>query len=234
VAFAVAGVTGAVVRRGRLGVPFDDLVEIIFEAVADGNDLFTDIDLVAGYRIDMGKRNDKAAMYADEFFRGQFVGKGFEVAKGEDRFGSSPDIDLGVIFHPFAEEDVLESDLYYFVFRLYENESVVAVMDVYGRGEIVPDLVHRREKAFEGQGSAEVAEHIHICFFVFLFLFVGDADDDRIVAGFFKPDHDPVIEEPEVPEDDIGAMLNNEGIYFRRRFAFAGEAEFWGLGDIVF
>ena len=76
---------------GRSGVPLDDLVKVVFEAVADGNDLFTDIDLVAGDRIDMGKRNDKAAMYADEFFRGQFVREGFEVAKGEDGFGPSPD-----------------------------------------------------------------------------------------------------------------------------------------------
>ena len=63
---------------GRLGVPLDDLVEIVFEAVADRDDLLTDIDLVTGYRIDMGKRNDKAAVYADEFFRGQFKGERFE------------------------------------------------------------------------------------------------------------------------------------------------------------
>ena len=39
----------------RLRVPLDDLVEIVFEAVADRDDLLTDIDLVTGYRIDMGK-----------------------------------------------------------------------------------------------------------------------------------------------------------------------------------
>ena len=36
-----------------LGVPLHDLVEIVFEAVSDGDDLFTDINLVAGDGIDM-------------------------------------------------------------------------------------------------------------------------------------------------------------------------------------
>jgi len=53
-----------------------------------------------------------------------------------------------------------------------KDKAVVPVMDIDRGGEVVPDLVHRREKAFEGQGSDEVAEHIHLCFFVFLFLFL--------------------------------------------------------------
>jgi hypothetical protein len=198
--------------RRMLRVPLYDLVEIVFEAVADRDDLLTDIDLVTGYRIDMGKRDDKAAMYADELLGRQFVGKRLEVAKGEDRLGSSPDIDLGVIFHPFAEEDVLEAYLDYLVFRLYEDEPVVAVMNVDGGGEVVPDPIHRREKTFEGQGSDQVTEDVHLRFFVFLFLFVGDADDDGIVTGFFEAEHDAVIEEAVVPEDNIGAMLYDEGI----------------------
>jgi hypothetical protein len=221
-------------RRASLSrIPLDDLVEVVFEAVPDGNDLFANIDLVTGYRIDMGQRDDKATMYADELLGRQFVGERLEVAEREDRLGSSPDIDLGIIFHPFAEEDVLEPDLDDLVFRLYEDESVVAVMDIDGSGQIVPDLIHRRKKSFEGQGSDQVTEDVHLRFFVFLFLFVGDADDDGIVTRFFEAEHDAVIEETEVPKDDIGAMLYDEGIDVRSRFAFAGEGKLWRLGDIV-
>jgi hypothetical protein len=218
---------------GRLGVPLYDLVEIVFEAVPDGDDLFANIDLITGYRVDMSERDDKATMYADELLGRQFVGERLEVAKREDRFGSSPDIDLGVIFHPFAEEDVLEPDLDDLVFRLYKDESVVAVMNIDGSGEIVPDLIHRREKTFEGQGPDQVTEDVHLRLFMFLFLFVGDADDDGIVTGFFEAEHDAIIEETEVPKDDIGAMLYDEGINVRSRFAFAGEGKFWRLGDII-
>ena len=35
-------------EKGMSAIPFDDLIEIVFEAVADGDDFFTDIDLVAG------------------------------------------------------------------------------------------------------------------------------------------------------------------------------------------
>ena len=41
------------------GIPFYDLVEIVFETISDGNDLFADINFVADDRIDMGEGNDK-------------------------------------------------------------------------------------------------------------------------------------------------------------------------------
>ena len=113
-------------RWRRLGIPFDDLVEIVFEAVADGDDLFADIDLVAGDGVDMGERDDIGAVDADELFGRQFVGKGFEVVEGEDGFGPAFHIDLGIVFHPFAEKDILEFDLYDLVFRFDEDEAVIA------------------------------------------------------------------------------------------------------------
>jgi hypothetical protein len=58
-----------------LAIPFDDLIEIVFEAVADGDDLFTDIDLVAGNGIDMIEGYDEGPVNADEFLGRQFDGE---------------------------------------------------------------------------------------------------------------------------------------------------------------
>ena len=59
-----------------LGVPLHDLVEIVFEAVSDGDDLFADIDLVTGDGIDVTEGYDKRTVYPDKFFGGKFVREG--------------------------------------------------------------------------------------------------------------------------------------------------------------
>jgi hypothetical protein len=61
------GGRGRLWRPNGLRVPFDDLVEVVFEAISDGNDLFAYIDLVAGDRVDMGEGDDEGAVNADEF-----------------------------------------------------------------------------------------------------------------------------------------------------------------------
>jgi hypothetical protein len=112
---------------------------------------------------------------------------------------------------------------------LMKDETVIAMMDIDGGGEVVPDLVHRGEKAFEGQGSAEVAENIHFRHFLFLLLFIGDADDDRVIAGLFESEHDLVVQQPDIPEDDIGAIVGHQLVDFRRRIAFGSEKERLGV-----
>jgi hypothetical protein len=70
-------------------------------------------------------------------------------------------MDLGVILHAFAEEDIFKFDLDYLIFRFDENEPVVPVMDINGSRKIVTELVHRGEKSFKGKGSVEVAKDVH-------------------------------------------------------------------------
>jgi hypothetical protein len=42
-----------------LAIPFDDLVEVVFEAIAYGDDFFADIDFVAGDGFDVGQGDDE-------------------------------------------------------------------------------------------------------------------------------------------------------------------------------
>src|ERR1700744_1042047 len=104
---AAAG-TGVIVGSA---IPFDDLVEVVFETVPDGDDLFSDIYLVAGDGVDMGKGDDERTVYADKFFGWQPVGKRLQIVQCQDGFRSSPDMYLCIIFHSLAEEDIFEFDL---------------------------------------------------------------------------------------------------------------------------
>jgi hypothetical protein len=174
-------------------------------------------------------------MDADEFFGWEFEGKGFEVIEGEDGVCFAAEVDLGIVFHAFAEEDVGEIDLDDTVFGLDEDEAVVAgVVDIYGRGEVVLDFADGGQEAFEAEGAVEVAEHVHVGLFFILFGFIGDTDDDGEVAGFFEAEHDFVVEEADVPEDDFGAGLGDELEHFGGRVAFSGKIEARGFGDILF
>src|SRR5580700_2286179 len=191
-------------QMARLRVPIDDLVEVVFEAVANGDNLLADIDLVAGDGVDVGEGDDIGAVDADELLRRQFEGEGFQVVEREDRLGAPFGIDLGIVFHSFAEQDVFEFDLDDLVFGFDEDKPIIPVVDVDGGGEVVADLVHGREEPLEGEGAVEKGEDIHLRYFIVLFLFVGDTDDDWVIAGFPEAKHSPVIEEVDVPEDDVG------------------------------
>jgi hypothetical protein len=193
-----------------LRVPFYDLIKVILEAVSDGDDLLSDIDLVAGDGVDMGKAHDKRAVYANKFFRRELVGEGFQVIQCQDGFGAAPDMDLGIVFHAFAEEDIFELYFDDLIFRLDKDKAVVPVMDIDRGGEIVPDLVHRGKEAFEGKRSVQIAEDIHFGLFFFLFLFVCYADDDGIITGFFQTDHDLIVQEADIPEDEVCAVCRDE------------------------
>jgi hypothetical protein len=221
-------------RRPKLGVPLDDPVEIVFKAIADGDDLFTDIDLVAGDGVDVGDGNDIGAVDADEFFGWKFEREGFQVVQCKDGFGPSFYIDLGIVFHPFAEQDIFEIDLNDLVFGFDKDEAVIPAVDIDGGGKVVTDLVHSRKEAFKGEGPVEETEDIHLRYFFVLFLFVGDANDDRVIAGFLKAKHDAVIEEADVPENDIGAELGDQLIDIGGGFAAGGKGEVRDLGDIFF
>src|ERR1700761_1446135 len=130
----------------------------------------------------MCKRDNKAAMDADELFGRQLVGKRFKIAECENRFGAPTDIDLGIILHSFAKQDILEADLNDLIFRFYKNETVIPVMDINSSGEIVADLIHRGQKPFERKRSDQITEYVHLHLFSFLFLFISDTDDDGVVA----------------------------------------------------
>jgi hypothetical protein len=183
----------------------------------------------------MGEGYDKGAVDPDKFVRGEFIGKRFQVIQGQDRVYLTSYIHLGIILHAFAEKDVLEFDLNDLVFRLDEHKTIVAgVLDIDRSGEIVLYLVDRSEESLEGEGTVKIAEDVHVRFFLILFLLVCDTDNNGIVTGFLEAEHDPVIQEPYIPKDDIGLGLDDQGVDFCSRLTLTREIKPWGFGDIVF
>jgi hypothetical protein len=142
-------------------------------------------------------------------------------------------MDLGIIFHAFAEKDILELHLYDLVFGFNEYKTIVAMMDINGGREIIPDLVHRGEETFEGKRSVEVTEDVHIGLFFFLLLFVGNADNDRVITCFFQAEHDLVVQQANIPEDKVGPVLGDERVNVCGRLAFSGKGKFGCFGDII-
>jgi hypothetical protein len=174
-------------------------------------------------------------MDPDKLFGRQFKGEGFEVVQGEDGVGLAFEVDLRIVLHAFAEKDVLELDLDDLILRFDENERFIpGMMDIDRGGEIVLDLADGGEKALKGKRSVEIAEHIHVRLFLILFLLVCDADDDRVVAGLLQPEHDTVVQEPDIPENDVCPGKGHLLKYFSGSVAPSGKIQPGCFGDIFF